>query len=66
MAERRIAAGIFLSEDRPGAYAVKINICRPGTVAAACTLTDAAVAVGGVSRAALNRDTQTGGEVTRP
>jgi hypothetical protein len=39
--------GFSLSQDRHGAYAVKINICRPGTVAAACTLTDAAVPVGG-------------------
>src|SRR6185436_20297340 len=55
MAERRVAAGISLSEDRYGAYAVKINICRPGTVAGTCTLTDAVVPVGGVSLAALNR-----------
>jgi hypothetical protein len=47
MAERRVAAGISLSEDRYGAYAVKINICRPGTVAGTCTLTDAVVPVGG-------------------
>jgi hypothetical protein len=33
MAARR--RGFSLSEDRHGAYAVKINICRPGTVAGA-------------------------------
>ena len=41
----------------------EINICRPGTVAGACTLTDAAVPVGGNPRAARETGTaQTGGE----
>ena len=44
----------------------EINICRSGTAAAACTLTEAVLRPAVTGRAAANRDYSTGGEVSRP